>query len=179
MGAAGAGDRRPFAELFRRHQGRVFRHAAALLPQQADADAVTAAAFLELGRRSASVRLVHGSVLPWLLVTATKLARNNARGTRRYRALLDRLPRSAPQDPDVERERSAGRHPRPETPLGAALQTLRPADAALPTPTVLEGYSLREAAALLELQDSTARSDPLLDSIVLTNGNSCRAPAVS
>ena len=33
-------------------------------------------------------------MLPWLLVTTTNLARNHARGLRRYRALIDALPRS-------------------------------------------------------------------------------------
>jgi DNA-directed RNA polymerase specialized sigma24 family protein len=39
-------------------------------------------------------------VLPWLLVAATNLGRNVARGTRRYRQFLERLPRPADQ-PDV------------------------------------------------------------------------------
>ncbi|WP_396133584.1 RNA polymerase sigma factor [Arthrobacter sp. 1088] len=41
-----------------------------------DAEDATAAAFLELWRRREGVRLVDGSILPWLLVTTTNTARN-------------------------------------------------------------------------------------------------------
>ncbi|WP_344676995.1 hypothetical protein [Tessaracoccus defluvii] len=37
---------------------------------------------------------MNGSVLPWVLVTATYTARNVGRSRKRHRALLDRLPRS-------------------------------------------------------------------------------------
>lgn len=87
------GDGAAFAELYDRHRDRVFRHAARLVTSQHDAEDVLAAAFLELWRRRGDVRLVGGSVLPWLLVTTSNVARNVGRGTRRYRTLLDRLPR--------------------------------------------------------------------------------------
>ncbi|NHB83951.1 hypothetical protein G7085_02790 [Tessaracoccus sp. HDW20] len=66
-----------------------------LVDRTADAEDAVAVAFLELWRRRDAVRVVQGSVLPWLLVTATHATRNLSRSSRRYRALLDRLPRPA------------------------------------------------------------------------------------
>lgn len=87
------GDGEAFGRLFDAHSARVFRHARRLTSDVHDAEDVVAAAFLELWRRRRDVRTVNDSVLPWLLVTATNLSLNHGRGLRRYRSLLDRLPR--------------------------------------------------------------------------------------
>ena len=99
--AALSRDERAFGVLFDRHRDRVFRHAARLVEYRAEAEDVTAAAFFELWRRRDAVRVVDGSVLPWLLVTATNLSRNASRGTRRYHAMLAGFPgaRSVPIPP--------------------------------------------------------------------------------
>lgn len=157
--AAREGDARAFTQLFALHRDGVFRYARRLVPAPADADDVTAAVFLELWRRREAVRVVEGSIRPWLLVTAGNIARNARRGTRRWRAVLDQLPREADaqQDPaDLAGARVDGQ--RAATPLGAALRRLRPVDLSLLTLTVFEGYSVSEAAAALQLSDSTARS---------------------
>lgn len=157
--AALAGDARAFNRLFALHRDDVFRFARRLVPTSADADDVTAASFLELWRRRHAVRLVEGSVRPWLLVTAGNIARNARRGTRRWQAVLVRLPRESvdPLDPaEVAGARVDGQ--RAATPLGAALRRLRPIDLSLLTLTVLEGYTVSEAAAVLRLSESTARS---------------------
>ena len=86
--AALAGDTDAFVAIFDLHHHRVYRHALRMTANVHDAEDITAAAFLELWRRRKSVRMVDGSVLPWLLVTATNLAWNLARGLRRYRALI-------------------------------------------------------------------------------------------
>jgi DNA-directed RNA polymerase specialized sigma24 family protein len=78
-----AGDGEAFGVLFDRHGSRLFRHVCWMVETRADAEDVVAAAFLELWRRRGDVRLVDGSVLPWLLVTATNASRNVSRGTRR------------------------------------------------------------------------------------------------
>jgi RNA polymerase sigma-70 factor (ECF subfamily) len=128
-----------------------------MLDVRADAEDVTAAAFLELWRRRESVRLVDGSVLPWLLVTTSNLSRNARRSTRRYRALLGRLPR-------------AGAAPDPaEVMLGAApagwddalvthLRDLNRADQALITLVALEGFTVSEAAEALGISLAAAKS---------------------
>lgn len=69
--AAIAGDAQAFAALFDLHRDRVFRYARRLLGDIHDAEDATAGAVLELWRRRTSVRVVEGSVLPWLLVTTT------------------------------------------------------------------------------------------------------------
>jgi RNA polymerase sigma-70 factor (ECF subfamily) len=101
--AALGGDSRAFASLFDLHYDRVFRRVTGMTEQRADADEVCGAALLELRRNRARVRLVSGSVLPWLLVTASNLARNHGRKAQRYRRVLSALP----YDLDV---RDAGTH---------------------------------------------------------------------
>jgi RNA polymerase sigma-70 factor (ECF subfamily) len=83
-------DGNTFVAIFDQHRDRVYRHALRMTANVHDAEDVTAGAFLELWRRQKSVRIVDGSVLPWLLVTTTNLTRD----LRRYRALIATLPRA-------------------------------------------------------------------------------------
>lgn len=155
--AALAGDGSSFAALFDRHRDRVYRHSLRLSGKAHDAEDLTAGAFLELWRRRRAVRLVDGSVLPWLLVTTTNLSRNQARSIRRYRALLDRLPRTEvpPDAGEVALERLEAEHA--ATRLRAVLRELRAADAALLVLVDLEGCSSAEAALALGVREATAR----------------------
>ncbi len=155
--AARAGDGESFGCVFDLHQGRVYRHACRLVDRRADAEDVTAAAFLELWRRREDVRLVEGSVLPWLLVTATNVSRNLRRSTRRHRALLDRLPRagSAADPAEILSERSTfGWDPA----LLGHLRSLATNNLALVSLVVLEGFAIAEAAEALDLSESAAKS---------------------
>jgi len=99
-----AGDGDAFGRVFDRHRDRIRRHAHALVPVPADAEDVVAMTFLEAWRKRSRVRLVDDSLLPWLLVTATNLASNLRRGSRRHAAMLARLPAIddtvSPVDPD-------------------------------------------------------------------------------
>lgn len=82
------GDGQAFAEIFDIHGDRVYRHARRLVVSRADAEDITAMTFFEAWRSRRRVRLVDGSPLAWLLVTATNLSRNLERGrTRHERAL--------------------------------------------------------------------------------------------
>ena len=65
------------------------RQAVRLLESWPDAEDVSASAFLELFRRRDDVRIVNGSVLPWLLVTTANLARNATRARRRWPGAKD------------------------------------------------------------------------------------------
>jgi RNA polymerase sigma-70 factor (ECF subfamily) len=151
------GDGEAFGALFDRHRDRVFRHACRLAHTRHDAEDVVASAFLELWRRRADVRLVDRSVLPWLLVTATNLGRNTARGTRRYRQFLERLPRAQDQ-PDVA-EVALGTHALGvDARLRAGLCALNKTDAHLFVLVALEGYPVAAAAEQLELSLSAARA---------------------
>jgi len=86
------GDPSAFSRIFLRHRDRVFRHSFRLVPTATDADDAVATVFFETWRRRARIRFVEGSMLPWLLLTATNVARNLRRSTARYRQLLDGLP---------------------------------------------------------------------------------------
>lgn len=146
---ATAGDGEAFGAIFDRHHARVHRHALSLVRTQADAQDVTAAAFLELWRKRKHVRVLQGSVLPWLLVTATNTARNQQRSLRRYRALLDALPRQ-PQSYDPHEDLSDD--------LAAQLADLDPIDQGLLSLIALEGHSIKEAAELIGLTETGART---------------------
>jgi RNA polymerase sigma-70 factor (ECF subfamily) len=148
------GDGEAFGLLFDRHRDRVFTHASRITDNRQDAEDVVASAFLELWRRRASVELVDGSVLPWLLATTTNLGRNAARSTRRYKQFLDRLPRS-------EEHTEAGLDadffavdPR----LKTGLRLLGKLDAQLLALVALEGFSVGVAAEHLGLSESAARN---------------------
>lgn len=151
------GSSRAFAELFDLHYDRVFRHVVGIADQAADADEVTASAFFELWRRRHAVRVVNGSVLPWLLVTAMNLARNHGRGTRRYRSLLHRLPHEPDwTDPIAaleDRHDAAGRG----AAVADAVARLRPVDAQLIALTVHAELPVADAAAVLGISAGTAR----------------------
>ncbi|WP_198418531.1 RNA polymerase sigma factor [Cryobacterium frigoriphilum] len=153
-----ANDGRAFTALFDTHRDRVFRHVLRLVDNPHDAEEVTSTSFLELWRRRASVVLVSESVLPWLLVTAGHIARNVSRGTRRYRALFDSLPRA---ETVADAEQIAVAHIEEDESVGclkAAMKMLKPADASLIVLVVLQGYAVAEVATLLGLSDGAART---------------------
>lgn len=144
-----AGDGEAFGRIYDRHAARVRRHVVGLLPGSADADDVVAVVFLEAWRRRQHVRVVNGSLLPWLLVTATNAARNTSRATRRYRALLAKLPDgTAPGQDEAGDEGEAT----------AALATLPLIDRQVVTLCVLIGLSHQDAAALLGIAEGTVKS---------------------
>ena len=156
--AALGNDADAFVAIFEQHRDRVYRHALRMTANVHDAEDVTAATFLELWRRRSSVRVVDGSVLPWLLVTTTNLARHLTRGLRRYRALIAALPRAqdARSAEDVALEQIE--EMRIATKVREALSGLAPSDAALITLTMFEHYSPAQAAAALGISDGAART---------------------
>lgn len=146
-----------FGELFDRHQARVYRHALRLTSEVHEAEDVTAAAFLELWRRRDDVRVTSGSVLAWLLVTTTNLARNSRRARRRYRTFLAALPvpGTAPDAADAAFSDDAAGGDRA---LAAALRSLSAADLRLVTLVVLEDLALADAAGVLGITPAAAKS---------------------
>ena len=150
-----AGNSRAFAAVYDRHRERVFRLALRLSGSRHDAEDVTASAFLELWRRRGSVRLVGGSVLPWLLVTASNAAKNQARSIRRYRKLIGALPRGDDDDAaGFEAVDDAIDHAR----LVQELRRMPETDRALLVLTALEGYSVIAAAEALGIRAGAART---------------------
>ena len=151
-GRAKEHDARAFASIFDHHEGRVFRHALHLTESRQDAEDVTAGSFFELWRRREAVRLVADSTLPWLLVTATNMARNNRRALRRYRSVLDRLPRGDSES-DVSFEPSLDI----DRDLYVAMRSLHSVEASLLMLTAIEGLSVKEAAAVVGISDGAGR----------------------
>lgn len=151
-----AGNGEAFGVLFDRHRDRVFRHALHLVERRVDAEDVTAVAFLELWRRRRDVRLVHGSVLPWLQVTTTNTALNVRRGLRRHRAFLARLPggETAPDPAILTEEGPLGVSPG----LRGALGALPEVDRQLFALVVLADYPLADASQLLELSAAAGKA---------------------
>jgi RNA polymerase sigma factor (sigma-70 family) len=151
------GDGDAFGGLFDLHRDRIHRHACRLVDTTTDAEDVVASAFLELWRRRDDVHVVDGSVLPWLLVTATNAARNLARARRRHRDFLGRLPRtsSSPDPADLVLDHGALAI---DPAMLAALRGLNARDLQLVTLVVLEDLSLADAAAALGISHTAAKS---------------------
>jgi RNA polymerase sigma-70 factor (ECF subfamily) len=153
-----AGSGEAFAVIFDLHRDRVYGYSLRFVANVHDAEDVTAGAFLELWRRRGSVRLVEGSVLPWLLVTASNLSRNTARRLRRHRALISSLPRSETAsgagevaEGNIEAEQAARR-------VREALRSLSETDAALIALTAFEGLTPAEAGVAIGISAGAART---------------------
>jgi len=145
-----AGEGEAFGRIFDRHYSRVTRHARRLTENAADAEDVAAVTFLEAWRRRQDVRLVDGSVLPWLLVTATNTAHNVRRARRRHHALLERLP--APSSvPDHADDLGDGV-------AVSAMRSLSLADRQVLTLCVVLGVHDHEAASVLGVPHGTVKS---------------------
>lgn len=154
---ARSGDALAFAAIFDLHRDRVFRQAVRLLDSGSDAEDVSASAFLELFRRRDDVRVVNGSVLPWLLVTTANLARNSSRARRRYRDFLARLPRDGREHASADVAQTVvdlDLDPR----LQRALRQLSEEDVVLLTLVVLEDFTIADAAAVLGLSPGGAKT---------------------
>lgn len=153
-----AGDGDAFGRVFDAHQQRVYRHAFRMVSDQHDAEDVLAATFLELWRRRHAVRVVDGSVLPWLLVTAGNLSLNHGRGLRRYRVFLNRLPRSEEFVAPAETQALSQLDLDVDPALLATITSLNVTDRQLLSLVALEDYPLRAAAEVLGLSEQAARS---------------------
>lgn len=145
-----AGDGEAFGRIFDRRKEPVRRQAHRMLDRPVDVEDVVAMVFLEAWRRRAVVAVVDGSLLPWLLVTTTNVARNSRRNRLRYDGLLARLPApAAPPDPSTSLD---------DREVVAAFRTLSVADQQVLTLCVLEGWSERDAAAALAVPPGTVKS---------------------
>lgn len=150
-----AGEARTFGVIWDRHRDRIFGHLLVLGAPRGDAEDLTAVVFLELWRRRGEVRFVEDSLVPWLIVVAQNVTRNAARSTRRYAALIARVPQAEPAtDPaDVAQERLGAR-------VRLARQVLQGArgdDRELVVLTAVEGFTVAQAAEAVGLSEPAAR----------------------
>jgi RNA polymerase sigma-70 factor (ECF subfamily) len=151
-------DGNAFAVIFDLHRDRVYHHALRMTSNVHDAEDVVAASFFELWRHRKSVRVVDGSVLPWLLVTTTNLTRNLTRGIRRYRALITSLPRATEMRSSEDLALESIEGIRLAASVREAMGTLAPADVALIVLTAFERYSPAQAAVALGITEGAART---------------------
>jgi RNA polymerase sigma-70 factor (ECF subfamily) len=153
------GEGEAFRVLYTRHRDRIFRHAYRLSGDRQDAEDIMATAFLELWRRRTKVRIVEGSILPWLLVTTTNTARNSARAALRYRRLLDSLPRrEETSDSTGDDLFLLGYQGALDKDLARALGALNAEDLHLVSLVVFEDYTISAAAAVLNLTPGSAKT---------------------
>jgi RNA polymerase sigma factor (sigma-70 family) len=152
------GDGAAFASLFLRHRDRVFAHSLRLVKTPFEAEDVTAMVFLEAWRCRSRLWLVNDSILGWLLITATNVARNKIRSTLRYERLLRKLPQSqeVPYHSDwvaanVDEDR------RSEL-LHQAYRSLGRRDQEIIALCVLEDMSTAEVSELLGIPPGTVKS---------------------
>ncbi|HWT32563.1 MAG TPA: RNA polymerase sigma factor [Microbacterium sp.] len=143
------GDAQAFGRIFDLHQAQVFRHSRRLVDDLEDARDVVATTFLEAWRRRSSVRVVNGSVAPWLIVTATNVSRNLVRARRRYRSMLSELPLPTHDSgADIELHGE----------LTVALASLPIDQQRVVALCLMEGFSEAAAAAALHIPPGTVKS---------------------
>jgi RNA polymerase sigma-70 factor (ECF subfamily) len=155
---ATGGDSQAFGELFEAHRDRIFGQALRFTRSPHDAEDVTALVFLEAWRRRESVRVVDGSILPWLLVTTNYVAKNTGRSLRRHRAAMSTLPAPAPA-PDFapEVDERLDRTDR-EAAARKSFARLSINDQAVVTLCVIEELTITQAAAALGVPPGTVKS---------------------
>lgn len=155
---ATSGTEASFGVIYDRYRARIFRKAYARVRNVADAEDIVALVFLEAWRRRADVRLVDGSLLPWLLVVTGNVSSNRERTTRRYRRLLAKVP-PVPHvpDPSVEvAERIDGERISQE--LRAAIGRLPEVDQRLVDLCLVEQLPMATVASVLDLPVGTVKS---------------------
>ncbi|QHC57839.1 sigma-70 family RNA polymerase sigma factor [Rathayibacter sp. VKM Ac-2760] len=153
-----SGDPDDFGRLYDAFRQRVFWHALRHTRALHDAEDVTALVFLEAWRRRASVRLVDGSPLPWLLATTNNVARNAGRSARRHRLALGRLPEPVHQgDFAGDSDRRIDDEPRREA-IRLAFGALGLRDQDVLSLCVVAEMPIADAAAVLGVPEGTVKS---------------------
>lgn len=143
------GDTTALGLLIDRHGSRLFRHASRILSQREDAKDAAMVAFAEAWRKRGSVRTVDGSPVPWLLNTVSNVALNLERSSRRYRALIARVPPPTVVD-DVRVEDESG--------VMTALRRLPHTQRGVVVLAVLEGFPHADVADALGISVGTVKS---------------------
>jgi RNA polymerase sigma factor (sigma-70 family) len=152
------GDEDTFAAVFDRHSRAVYNHAFRLTGSWSVAEDVTSATFLTAWRRRAEVRLVDGSPLPWLLVTAGHHARTEQRTLTRWRHRLFRAPGDdTVADPADDVAGRLDDETRMREVL-AAVRRLPRAEREAVALCLWSGLTYPEAAAVLGVTESSVRS---------------------
>ena len=152
-----AGTESAFAVLFDRHRARIFRKAYSRLRNVHDAEDVVAMVFLEAWRSREKVRIVDGSLLPWLLSVTTYLTLNSDRAARRYRRLLAKLPIAPSADPVPDVDDRLDLQERANM-LTQALRRLSAVERTVVDLCLVEELSMATVAGVLDVPIGTVKS---------------------
>jgi len=152
-----AGTESAFAVLFDRHRARIFRKAYSRLRNVHDAEDVVAMVFLEAWRSREKVRIVDGSLLPWLLSVTTYLTLNSDRAARRYRRLLAKLPIAPSADPVPDVDDRLDSRERADM-LTQALRRLSAVERTVVDLCLVEELSMATVAGVLDVPIGTVKS---------------------
>lgn len=152
------GDEPAYRMLHDRHQAPVFRMSLVLMRTTWDAEEVAATAFFELWRKRDKVRVVDGSVLPWLLATTSFAAKNSLRSRRRYQRLLSRIPHDDNVPDHADEVGRAMDALKISERVREALLELNPRDSSVVVLCVIHELSTAEAAVVLGVPEGTVKS---------------------
>ena len=152
------GDEPAYRKLHDRHQAAVYRLALVLMRSTWDAEEVAATAFFELWKKRDKVRVVDGSVLPWLLATTSFVAKNSQRSSRRYQRLLNRIPHDGNVPDHADEVAHAMDTLRISGDVRDALLKLPARDAGVLVLCVIHELPMYEAAVALGIPEGTVKS---------------------
>jgi len=147
-----------FDVIYDRYRRQVFRKAYMLTADVGDAEEVMAMVFLEAWRRRGEVRIVDGSLLPWLYATTGMISMNVERSKRRFKAAVQKLPAALPA-PDIAiavAETIDGLEQL--SAIRDALQRLNPRERIVVQLCLIDELPLRQAAEVLDLPIGTVKS---------------------
>lgn len=152
------GDEPAYRLLHDRHQAPVFRMSLVLMQSTWDAEEVAATAFFELWRKRDKVRVVDGSVLPWLLATTSFAAKNSQRSRRRYQRLLHRIPHDNHVPDHADEVAQAMDSLKISQSVRDALLQLNNREASVVILCVIQEMPLADAAVVLGVPEGTVQS---------------------
>jgi RNA polymerase sigma factor (sigma-70 family) len=152
------GDGSAFAALFVLHRNKVFGHSLRMVRTAHEAEDVTAMVFLEAWRCRSKVRVVNDSIIGWLLVTTTNIARNRLRSTLRYEQLIRRLPQAETAPDHGDAVADAIDQDRRSQLLHRAYRSLGRRDQEISVLCVLEEMTTAEVSELLGIPPGTVKS---------------------
>jgi RNA polymerase sigma factor (sigma-70 family) len=156
--AAISGTATAFATLFQRHRSAVFRKAYGKTHSIQDAEDVVATVFLEAWRNKSKVRVVQGSILPWLLATTTFVTLNQQRSMRRYRNMLAALPAPTAQPDHAEEVLDRIEMAERNRELDRILVRLNTKDQVIVDLCLVEQMTMVDVALVLDIPTGTVKS---------------------
>jgi RNA polymerase sigma-70 factor (ECF subfamily) len=147
-----------FAVLFDRHAKAVYNHCFRLTASWAAAEDHVQNTFLVAWRRRAELRLERDSALPWLLMVATNVVRNDRRGIARRLRLTRRVPVDAPIPDHADDVAARVDDQRQMAVVLAAVNRLPRNEREALAMCVWSGVSYSDAAAVLGITEGSVRA---------------------